>query len=160
MNFRVTARDNRAGGGGTISDAMVLNVRSDAGPFAVTQPNTNVTWPGGSMQTVTWNVANTTAAPIGAANVKLSLSTDGGNSFPTVLVASTPNDGSEVVTIPAGATNTARIKVEAVGNVFFDVSDANFRIGTPHHAPVDFNGDGASDVVIYRNGSWLSFSHP
>ena len=50
----------------------------------------------------------------------------------TVLLASTPNDGSEVVTIPAGATNTARMKVEAVGNIFFDISDTNFTItGNP-----------------------------
>ena len=28
-------------------------------------------------------------------------------------------------------TNQARIKIEAVGNVFFDVSDANFTIGEP-----------------------------
>jgi hypothetical protein len=128
MNFRVTARDNRSGGGGTASDDMVLNVRSDAGPFEVTQPNTALTWAAGSTQTVTWNVANTTAAPVSCANVKISLSTDGGNTFPTVILASTPNDGSQAISVPGVSTTSARIKVEAVGNVFWDVSNVNFTI--------------------------------
>ena len=100
MNFRVTARDNRLGGGGTASDDMVLSVRADSGPFLVTQPDAPVTWPAGSSQTVSWSVANTADAPVSCTNVRISLSTDGGTTFPTILVASTPNDGSEAVTIP------------------------------------------------------------
>jgi len=107
---------------------MVVTVNDTADPFAVTAPNTAVTWAGGSAQTITWSVNGTTAAPISCANVKISLSTDGGQTFPTVLAASTPNDGTEVVTIPNTATTTARIKVEAVGNIFFDISNANFTI--------------------------------
>jgi chitinase len=110
---------------------MVLNVRADSGPFIVTQPNTAVTWAIGSTQTVTWNVANTTAAPVNCADVKISLSTDGGNTYPTILAASTPNDGSETIAVPSYPTALARIKVVAVGNVFFDVSDVNFTINTP-----------------------------
>ncbi|MEW6129458.1 MAG: C25 family cysteine peptidase [Acidobacteriota bacterium] len=129
MNFRFTARDNRAAGGGTANASMSVSVVSTAGPFAVTQPNTSTgSWTAGSSQLVTWNVANTTAAPINAANVKISLSTDGGNTFPTVLAASTPNDGSEFVTVPNLSSPSARVKVEAVGNIFFDMSDANFSL--------------------------------
>jgi hypothetical protein len=94
----------------------------------VTAPNTAVSLAAGSQLNVTWNVANTAAAPVGAANVKISLSTDGGQTFPHVLTASTPNNGSKLVTLPAVSTTAARIKVEAVGNVFFDVSNANFTI--------------------------------
>ena len=68
-----------------------------------------------------------------AQNVKISLSTDGGLTYPTVLAASTPNDGSETVQLPNITTTTARIKVEAVGNYFFDVNDANFSITSAAH---------------------------
>ena len=129
MNFRFTARDNRTAGGGAANAAMQVSVVSTAGPFAVTAPNTALSWPGNSNQLVTWNVANTAGAPVNCANVRILLSTDGGNTFPTTLTASTPNDGSETVFIPGTQTTTARIKVEAVGNVFFDISNTNFTIG-------------------------------
>ena len=129
MNFRVTARDNRANGGGVNSGAMQINVRSEAGPLVVTAPAADVRLAPGSQQTVTWNVANTNAAPISAENVRLTLSTDGGVTFPTVLAESVPNNGQAQITLPTVApTATARIKVEAVGNVFFNVSPG-FAIG-------------------------------
>ena len=137
MNFRVQVRDNRASGGGINDATTQVNVRADSGPFLVTSPNTALTATGGMPFSVTWDVANTTAAPVSAANVKLSLSTDGGTTFPTVILASTPNDGTESVTMPNVSSTTARIKVEAVGNIFFDISDTNFTItgGGPTPTP-------------------------
>ncbi|HQF29749.1 MAG TPA: M12 family metallo-peptidase, partial [Bacteroidia bacterium] len=124
LNFRVTARDNRAGGGGVTNTATttVVNVINTTTPFKVTAPNTAVTWPSGTSQTVTWDVSSTNTGTISCANVKISLSTDGGFTYPNVLIASTPNDGSEIITVPALLTTTARVKVEAVGNIFFDIS--------------------------------------
>ncbi|MFN0134075.1 MAG: reprolysin-like metallopeptidase [Phycisphaerales bacterium] len=130
LSFRVVARDNRAGGGAFNTDDVSLTVVSGAA-FAVTAPNTNVSWPANSSQTVTWNVSGTNAGSINCANVAIRLSTDGGLTFPTVLLASTPNDGSQSVTIPAPASTIARIKVAAVGNIFFDVSNVNFTITAP-----------------------------
>lgn len=135
LNFRLTVRDNApyipaapVSVGQTQFTDMVVTVSNSSGPFAVTAPNTNVSWAGNSSQTVTWNVNNTTAAPVSCANVKISLSTDGGQTFPVVLIASTANDGSETITVPNTPTGTARIKVEAVGNIFFDISNTNFTI--------------------------------
>ncbi|MCE3263479.1 MAG: hypothetical protein K0R43_2558 [Pseudoduganella sp.] len=125
LNFRLTARD---GHGGVGSAATSLVLATGAGPFLVTAPNTAISVAGGAPLTVTWNVANTAAAPVNTANVKISLSTDGGLTYPHVLAASTPNNGSKAVTLPPVSTTAARIKVEAVGNVFFDVSNANFTI--------------------------------
>lgn len=131
MNFQVTARDNRAAGGAVNSAIMHANVTNSSGPFTVAQPNTAVVWTTGTTQTVSWNVANTTAAPVSCANVKISLSTDGGNTFPTVLDANTPNDGSDTITVPNLPSTTARVKVEGVGNIFFDISDTNFIVNAP-----------------------------
>src|SRR5690606_33866894 len=130
LKFRLTVRDNRSGGGGVMHPDTTLNISvvNSGGAFAVTAPNTAVTWAGGSSQTVTWNVSGTTGNGINTANVKISLSTDGGYTYPTVLLASTPNDGSQSITVPNIATTTARIKVEAVGNIFFDISNVNFTI--------------------------------
>ena len=97
MTFRMTARDNRAGGGGVDWAATTVTVNAAAGPFLVTSPNTAVSWAGNSSQTVTWNVAGTDAAPVSCANVAIDLSIDGGTTFPTILAASTANDGSESV---------------------------------------------------------------
>ena len=139
MNFRLTVRDNRAGGGGVSSSGgggcqsstpFTINVAGTA-PFVVTSPNGGESYAGGSTQTVTWNVVGTNAAPFNVSNVRILFSNDGGLTFPTVLLASTANDGSESVTIPVGVTSTARIKVEALGNIFFDISNNNFSVTAP-----------------------------
>ncbi|MES2429732.1 MAG: zinc-dependent metalloprotease family protein [Bacteroidota bacterium] len=131
LAFRLTVRDNHAGGGANNTDDMSVAISSTTGPFLVTAPNTAVTFAGGTSQAITWSVNGTTGTPINCANVKISLSTDGGQTFPTVLAASTANDGTETLTIPATPTTTARIKVEAVGNIFFDISNTNFTITGP-----------------------------
>ncbi len=137
MNFRVAVRDNL---GGTADAGMTVNVINTTTPFKVTTENTASTWTGNTAQTVTWNVSGTTAAPISTANVKISLSTDGGQTFPIVLAASTANDGSESILVPNAATTQARIKVEAVGNIFFDINDVNFTIVNGAAAPFVSSG--------------------
>lgn len=129
LTFRLTARDNRAGGGGVnYAQLPVINVTNTAGPFLVTQPNTAITWLGNTTNTVMWDVANTSIAPVNVTQVNILLSTDGGLNFTEVLVSNTPNDGSEDIFLPNIPTTQARIKVEAVGNVFFDLSNVNFTI--------------------------------
>ncbi len=128
MKFQVVARDNRAVGGGVSADMAQVKVTNTGAAFAVTQPNASANWPGRSTQTVTWNVAKTNLAPINTASVKISFSADGGNTFPYVLAESTPNDGSEAVSVPNVDTTKGRVKVEAVGNVFFDISNADLTV--------------------------------
>lgn len=126
-NFRFTVRDNRAGGSGNNSDDAVITVNGTAGPFSVSSQNSATTYTGGTSQTVTWNVAGTTSNGVNAANVDILWSADGGNTW-TTLLAGTPNDGSQAVTIPNSSTTTGRIMVKGSNHIFFDVNNANITV--------------------------------
>ena len=124
LNFALTARDNRTPNGGqTGRDDMTVTV-ANTGAFAITSPSTaNVSWAVGSTQTITWNVAGTTANGINTSLVNILLSTDAGATFGTVLATATANDGTESITLPAGvAVPYARIMIEPVGNIYYAVS--------------------------------------
>lgn len=130
MNFRVTVRDFAAGGGCTDEADVTVSTNASAGPFVVTSQSTvtNLTANGSNTFTVTWNVANTNAAPVNTAAVDILLSVDGGYTYPYTLAAATPNDGSQVLTVPNIRTINGRIKVQAVGNIFFNVNADTIRI--------------------------------
>lgn len=148
LNFRLTARDNRANGGGVEYASVNIKVDESSGPFRVTSPNTNVTWCPGD-QTVTWDVANTNVEPVDVKNVNILLSTDGGLTYPITLISNTPNDGSQVVSFPCVKSTQARVRVEAVGNIFFDVSNVNFTTGD-NTAPT-FTAP--SDITLYKDAT-------
>ncbi|EAZ96649.1 hypothetical protein FBBAL38_04480 [Flavobacteria bacterium BAL38] len=126
MTFALTVRDNRAGGGMTNRDDMVVTT-ANVGPFRVTSPVASTSWNTSSSQTISWDVAGTTANGINTANVNILISTDGGATFST-LVANTANDGSQLVTLPSTPALNCRILIEAVGNIFYAVSP-NFSLG-------------------------------
>ncbi|PYS24520.1 MAG: hypothetical protein DMF72_04710, partial [Acidobacteria bacterium] len=148
MNFRVTARDNHAGGGGVNTGAMRVNVVASSGPFVVTQPGPATSWQAGSTQTVNWNVANTSSAPINCAGVRVLLSVDGGSSFPLTLSSGTPNTGVATISIPNTPTSSARIKVEAIDNIFFNVSMPNFTITPNTTSPPTLLTEGNTNRAI------------
>ena len=129
LNFRLIARDNKVGGGGVCYAASQV-ILASSGPFAVTSPNTaGISWASGSSQTVTWNVNGSNTAAVSCSNVNILISVDGGLTF-TTLLANTPNDGTQLVSVPTVTVTetTCRIKVESVGNIFFDICDYDFTI--------------------------------
>ncbi len=128
LNFRLTVRDNVAGGGTNNSDDTVITVNGTAGPFLVNSPNTNVTWNIGATETVTWDVAGTTANGVNAANVDIFLSTDGGDTYPIALATGVTNDGSHDIVVPNNQGSQNRIMVRGSNHVFFDISDSDFII--------------------------------
>lgn len=152
ITFRATARDNRVDGGGVNTADVNISFVNTGAPFAVTFPNGAETLPAGSNANVTWNVAGTSAPPISTSQVRIRLSTDGGNTFPTLL-GTFSNSGSATVAVPPGLnTSAARIRVEAVDNVFFDISNATFTIrppailsGTGKQSIIDNTGNGNSN---------------
>lgn len=154
MNFRLTVRDNHSGNGCTSSATNTLTVDANSGPFLVTAPNvTGLSFAAFSTQTITWNVANTTASPVSCANVDILLSTDGGLTYPITLLTGTPNDGSQTVTIPNITSSTARIMVKGNGNIFFDISNNNFSITAPLVADYTLTASPASQSVCVNNSA-------
>ncbi|MBL7818452.1 MAG: hypothetical protein JNL70_25800, partial [Saprospiraceae bacterium] len=136
MKFRLTVRDRYTSGGLTLGgwscDEITINVVDiGATGFSLTSQNTTTSWTanGTNTATITWNVANTTAAPISCANVNILLSTDNGQTFPYTLASNVPNNGSVSVVIPSYPTFTGRIKiVPAANNIFFDINNAPITI--------------------------------
>jgi hypothetical protein len=148
LNFRLTVRDNVAGGGTNNSDDMVVTVNGTAGPFVVNSPNTNVTWNAGTTQNVNWDVAGTTANGVNAANVDILLSTDGGDTYPITLASGVANDGSHDIVVPDNQGTQNRIMVRGSNNIFFDISNTNFIIGPPVVCSADVpTGLAASNIA-------------
>jgi len=142
MNFAVTVRDNQTPTGGqTARGNMTVTTVDAAGPFFVSSPNSPLNWQAGSNQTVTWNVAGTTANGVDTPFVDIYLSTNGGASFPILLASQVPNDGSEVITVPNTPGNQNRIMVMGHGNIFYDISNTNFVISAaPTSMAIAFSG--------------------
>ncbi len=154
LDFRLTLRDNRNNGGGVTYDDQLIevNVVNTTIPFAITYPNTTgISWPAGSTQTITWDVANTTASPINTSmiNIYLSLTSGTPYPFPILLAANVPNNGSYTFTVPNNQTTTARILVEAVGNIFFDINNKDFAITAP--VGIAENNITGESVNVYPN---------
>ena len=130
LDMRLTVRD---GAGGVASDDMVIFVTASAGPFVLTSPNggENV----GASSTIGWDPAGTTASPVNVSEIEILLSIDGGATFDRSL-GTTANDGFEVITFPSGiTTNSARLMLRAVNNIFYDVSDDDFVLKSDRLVP-------------------------
>jgi len=157
LAFRVTARDNHNGGGATVSSETVVHVVGGSpDPFAV---EVSQDWIPGASTLLSWSVSNSTAAPINVTNVRISLSTDGGLTFPTVLAASTPNTGSLLITAPNIASSTVRVKIEAIGNIFFAES-GTFAIRQQYRLTVSkVGGTFPSSSLIQSDPPWLFCSN-
>lgn len=131
MNFSLIVRDNftflGASTGDIDTDDIAVTVDNTSGPFEVTYPTGGESLSAGFSYTITWNVAGSAGY---APNVAIELSDDGGLTYPYTLLASTPNDGSELIIMPGLVSSTSRIRVRSAGSghFFFDISDTDFDI--------------------------------
>ena len=129
LNFKLTVRDNDSNGGQTATDQMTATVVSSAGPFVVTSQNGNDQfWTAGSTETITWDVAGTTANGINEDNVDILFSRDGLR-YNTFLATNVANDGSHDITVPNFISDNCRIMVAASNNIFFNINTQNIAIG-------------------------------
>jgi subtilisin-like proprotein convertase family protein len=138
LKFTLTVRDNHSVGNQwqtstdevTVTSSAPFNGSTGVGPFQVTSQNASgVAWgAAGTNQTITWAVNNTTTLP-GSTNVNIKLSLDNGVTWPITLASNTPNDGSEVITVPAASATQCRIWIEPAGNNYYAVNSTPFAIG-------------------------------
>ena len=150
LNFSFLVRDNNAGGGNSARDDVKITViQADA--FTVSAPNTAVSWDVGTSQTITWNKGTTDIAPINCQNINIKLSVDGGISFPIMIKANTANDGIEDVIIPNNVSTSARIMIEAVDNIFYNVNTTNFTINSTEPTFILTETSGSQTVCTSEN---------
>jgi cysteine-rich repeat protein len=172
LTFRLTARDNAPGGGGVDHDTVIHQTTDTAGPFVVTSQDTPTAWTPGTLQTVTWDVANTDAAPVSCASVDILFSDQEFADFPgTLLLANTPNDGSEVITAPLSTFIDGRVMVKCTNNIFFNLNDAPISVfeacgnsvldgGEQCDDGNTGNGDGCSNACQVESGWSCSLPVP
>ncbi len=112
----------------------------------VLAPNGGESWTAGTSATITWSSSAFTGT------LDLELSADGGATW-TTLVASTPDDGTEFVTVPAVASTSVRVQVSAadgdpaVALAPSDLSDAVFAIVPPPSLTI-LSPNGGEDWLI------------
>lgn len=138
LKFTLTVRDNNPIGAQTGFDEVSITSKipynaftapTGIGPFRVTSQNTTgIIWDLGALQTITWDVNNTTSLP-GSANVNIKLSIDGGATFPYILESDTPNDGKQVITVPLTPSSAnCRVLIEPTENVYYALNSKAFAI--------------------------------
>lgn len=165
LRFTLTVRDNNVNGSQTQTDEVIVTSKapynastapSGVGPFKVTsQSTTGITWTSGDSQEITWSVNNTTSLP-GSTAVNIKLSIDGGITFPYVLAAATPNDGTELITVPVTSQTSAncRLWIEPIANNYYAVNSKEFTV-ISNLANEDFDLAGFS---LYPNPNKGSFT--
>lgn len=131
-SFRLILRDNVAGAGGLGLGTVNVQFIS-AGPtttgFRVTQPTTGSLCAGSTIPVI-WTVSDTASTPISCEFVDITMSFDGGQTFPHALAAGIANSGLALVTLPPLAYSNARIKVGGVGNIFYAVNPGPLLVQT------------------------------
>jgi hypothetical protein len=142
MKFKCIYRNIRNNKGSvTIPDDIVtvtaVTTGTGAGFRVTSQDMAGNVYTGGSTQTITWDVVNTTAAPVNAANVDIYMSENTGGSW-QYYIATVPNTGSATVTLPnpAVSSSACRFKVKGANNVFFNVNRVNFTVNNNPSLPV------------------------
>lgn len=160
FNFAFTVRDNATGGGGVASTRTKITVIDSDGAFSVTSQGDGQLYLAASEQTITWAVAGTDVTPILTESVNIRLSVDGGLTYPYTLAENVNNDGSHKVDLPDVVTSTARVRVDAVDNVFYAINARDFGITRDDivltYDELDYavcNNESATASLIYETSS-------
>lgn len=146
MNFKVTVRDQHPVAGAASIAHIAFEV-TDGDPFEVLSWNDpGITLEAGTVDTIRWDVANTTAAPVNCAAVDIFFSEDGGATY-NLLKKNTANDGETTITIPNQLTTEGRFKVKASDNIFFDINNEDLEIIAPEEPAFVLNAHSLAESI-------------
>ena len=128
MVFRLTKREGLEGENSSVfcSDDMMVSIAENATPFRLNNiAGNSSSLIVGKNYEITWEIGNTDKAPINCEKVNILMSEDGGYNFSHTIAANAINDGSFSFIFPEVESDKIRFKIEAVDNIFFDISDVN-----------------------------------
>ncbi|MCO6461083.1 MAG: T9SS type A sorting domain-containing protein [Saprospiraceae bacterium] len=155
LNFVVTGRDNHATGGAICRQEASITIVANSG-FAVTAPNSSVTWSSPGTGTISWNVNGTDQAPVSCAQVDIQVSFDNGLSWITIG-NNEDNDGEYVWNIPANINSSdVRFRVVCSDNIFYAVNTTPITIGNPVNNCYSYSSTTPVDIPADNPGIFTS----
>ena len=130
MQWGLTVRKQTPSVSLVAQDSIEITSYVNAGPFKINSQNElGLSLKGGSLENIFWDVAKTDQNPIDASHVNITLSTDGGESFPIELANGIKNNGFSRVIIPNEInTDQARLMIKPTNNIFFAINSTDFKI--------------------------------
>ncbi|PWW26743.1 MULTISPECIES: reprolysin-like metallopeptidase [unclassified Chryseobacterium] len=156
LNYAVTVRDLNAQRPMVSSSTTTVTVGND-GPFKFNGLTTSSVLYNDAVNTIYWEVANTNAAPYNTASVKIDYTTDNGATW-TNLVAATPNTGSYSAQMPGNVSGAVKLRVSAVGNIFYAVSPAVTVGSAPTSTASAPTGVSTIDTEIFKTTARVSWN--
>lgn len=163
LEFAFTVRDNNPEAGIAVWEYIQFNVDDTAGPFKALSPTLGEEHEVGSSMPVTWDVANTDNELVNCKTVDIYLSIDQALhvSDPDLILLAedVPNIGMAEVILPlVSPTNNARILVKAHNNIFFDITDFNFKVLEASNPIPYFSIDKSRDDVCLPGSSTVDIN--
>ncbi|MBL1221395.1 T9SS type A sorting domain-containing protein [Chryseobacterium sp. L7] len=156
LKYAVTLRDANPVRPMVSSSETTVTVGND-GPFKFNGLTAASVLYNNASNTIQWDAANTTAAPYNVANVKIDYTADNGVTW-TDLAASVPNSGSYTVQMPASLTGAVKLRISALGNIFYAVSPA-VTVGTaPTSTSAAPTGVSAIDSEVFKTTARVSWN--
>lgn len=158
LKYAVTVRDGNATPM-LVSAETTVEVKND-GPFKFNGLTAGSILYKNANNVIQWDVANTNNAPYNVANVKIEYTTDlvDGASW-TELVASTPNTGSYILQMPGNITVPIKLRISAIGNIFYAVSPQITVADAPTSTTAAPTGLSTIDTEIFKTTARVSWNN-
>ncbi|ASK31046.1 propanediol utilization protein [Chryseobacterium sp. T16E-39] len=157
LKYAVTVRDANNVKPMLSSSETTVTVGND-GPFKFNGLTSTSILYNDVSNTIYWEVANTNAGPYNVTAVKIDYTTNDGGTW-TDLVGSTPNTGSYSVQMPGSLTGPIKLRISAIGNVFYAVSPAITVGSAPSSTNNAPTGISAIDAEIFKTTARIAWNN-